>query len=396
MKSIVYLDNACSGLVHPTILSRIGVFLENFKMDKFTMQFSNVAQELYKNVPMARRAVSELVNADESEIALMESTSHGLATAVNAIDIEEGANVLVCDLEYMTATLCWRALQKKKNIEIREVSTKFGEVRVEDYKNYIDTKTRAILVSSVQEVNGFRADIKAFSQLAHDNDCYLIVDGVQEVGAMSVNLDDLDVDFYCSGGKKWLRSPFGTGFMYINKRLINNLDAIAYSYRNIKEPKIGRVAYLESPDRSPFDDLSIVETACKFENGGLPNYIGALSLYANIELILQNGVAKIEGEVLSLSKYLTQKLKELGLHLSSSENEQAMSGIVSFNMPGGQSEEKELVDYMFKHNIYTSIRYTSRIGGIRVSPHYYNTREEIDILIETIRGSGILKRKHGR
>ena len=107
--------------------------------------------------------------------------------------------------------------------ELREVKTSGGRVTADDFRKYIDENTRVILLAAVQEINGFRADVKEIGKLAKEYGCYYIVDGIQEIGAFQVDVKDIDMDFYCAGGKKWLGNPFGMGFLYIKKEHLKTL-----------------------------------------------------------------------------------------------------------------------------------------------------------------------------
>lgn len=275
--AICYLDSACMGLVSKEVLNEIRAFISG--LENISSPATKITAEMYNYYGKAREAVAKLFKASSDEIAIVESTSHALGLIANCLPIEKANNILVCDLEFLASTLCWQARQESVGFEIRKVTTKNGEVRVSDFESAIDKNTKAIIISSVQEINGFRTNIKELRQLAKNYNCYLIVDGIQEAGALDVKLSDLDVDVYCAGGHKWLRNPFGAGFLYINKKNMNGLKPSFYSYFNLREPDEGWQNYLESPKRTPFDCLEVTNTAQKFETGGTGNYVGSLGLY---------------------------------------------------------------------------------------------------------------------
>lgn len=376
---ITYLDTACMGLVPKEVSEEIKGLLG--KMECISTSPTQFTVDLYGNLESARNAAARLLNVNKEEIAIVESTTHGLGLIAGGIPIEAKNNVVISDIEFFATTLCWRKRQQKTGFEIRQVRTTGGKVRACDFEKYMDENTKIIVLSSVQEINGFRADLKEIGRLAKQNDCYLIVDGIQEAGALNVNLSDLDVDIYCSGGHKWLRNPFGTGFLYVNKRIIDRIEPDFYGYFNLMEPSGGWQNYLESPGRTPFDNLAVNPTAQKFEIGGTANYLGAFGLYKNIELILKKGIDNIENSVRELNKYLVKGLRDLNLHIGSSTDDKSSSGIVCFNLPGGLAQEKELTEELARNQIFISLRYVSGFGGIRVSPHYYNTKQDIDRLL---------------
>lgn len=376
---ISYLDNACMGKVHEKVVEQIEAFLKY--LSNISSPPTQVTVEMYNFMTNAREESAKLLGVTPDEIAVVESTSHGLGLIVSSIPIRKEENVLICDLEFFASSLCWKSRQEDIGFEIRKVKTKQGEVKVDDFEVAIDKKTRAIVISAVQEINGFRCDIKALSRLAREYGCYLIVDGIQEIGALKVDLSNLDIDFYCAGGHKWLRNPFGAGILYINRKHIDRLKPSFYGYFNTVEPEMGWQAYLESPLRTPYDHFDILTKAQKFETGGTSNIIGSIGLYENIKIIQDYGIENIENKVKELGRYLIGGLNEIGLQTVSSIKPQNMSGIITFNLPGGVSQEKELCKKLEREGVFVSLRYTSGIGGIRVSPHYYNSTDDIDRLL---------------
>jgi selenocysteine lyase/cysteine desulfurase len=377
---LCYLDSACMGLISKGVLNEIRAFISG--LENISWPATKLTAEMRNNYGKARNAVAKLFKACPDEIAIVESTSHALGLIANCIPIEKINNILICDLEFLASALCWRARQELVGFEIRKVKTKNGEIRVCDFEKVIDKNTRAIIISSVQETNGFRTNIKELGQLAKKYNCYLIVDGIQEAGVLDRDLSCLDIDVYCAGGHKWLRNPFGAGFLYINKKIINELKPGFYSYFNLAEPDDGWQDYLESPKRTPFDYLKVIETAQKFETGGTGNYVGAFALYKNVMIILDYGIKNIEKTVRELNNQLIIGLDNLNLRITSSKNPLNMSGITSFSLPGGLKQERMLSKELAKHNVFVSIRYTSEVGGIRISPHYYNSKNDIERLLE--------------
>jgi len=389
-KGITYLDTACMGLVAPEVLRDVRAMLskiENFSYAAPADRFL----ELHEYFPKARENVARLFGVSSEEIALVESTTHGLGLIASSLPLRNGDNVLACDLEFFPTTLCWGKKQKDLGVEVRPVPTTGGEVKISDFEVKMDKNTRAIVVSSVQEANGFRTDLKELSKLARHHNIYLIVDGIQEAGALKVNLSELNVDVYCAGGVKWLCNPFGMGFLYVNKRIMEELEPDFFGYFNSLEPEGGWDNYLGSPRRTPFDEIQLTSTTQKFETGGTGNCVGALGLYSATKKMLDAGIGAIEEKVRSLNNYLIKGLTEMGLEMSSSGNPLYRSGITTFSLPGGMPRERELNTMLTGKNIYTTLRYTSGIGGIRVSPHYYNSNEDIDRLLEA--AGDFLKKK---
>ena len=171
----------------------------------------------------ARRNAAWLIDAEEDDIALVESTTRGLAVAADAIPLQAGDRVLLCDLEYPAVAFPWIQKQQTLGVELDVVANCGGAVRIEDYAAKITPRTKVIAVSSVQWTSGFRCDLAALSRLCRQHNIYLVVDAVQQLGAIPLDVRATPVDFLACGGHKWLNAPFGMGFLYINRQTMPRL-----------------------------------------------------------------------------------------------------------------------------------------------------------------------------
>ncbi len=382
----VYLDNACSGIPPERVLACAEQYVKLYRdSDKAA---SDITRELRGWLTGARETLGRFLNCGGDEIAIVESTSHALGILSQSIPLEKHDNILVCDLEYQASTICWKRRREQVGFELREVKTQGGAITPEDFARAADADTKVILLAAVQEINGFRADVKAIRDFARDKGILFIVDGIQEVGAMSVDLADLDIDVYCAGGKKWLCNPFGAGFLYVNKRRIPDLPPPFYSYFNIvvDEKYADYITYLEDPSRHPFDRYTILDNASKYENGGYANYLGALGLQEACKVQMEIGQEAIEATIRKLQRRLLTGLREIGLTPSSPTDDARMSSIATFNfgLKDGVEKERRLVKFLERRGVYVSLRCSTGTGGIRMSPHYYNTEEDVDILLDGI------------
>ena len=383
----IYLDNAATCLVPPRVLDQALTFT-NMLRDT-TLSTSDVTRAQRGSLDTARAAVAGFLGCKPGEIALMQSTSNALGTLVCCLPLEEGDNILICDLEYQASTVCWLQRQKQVGFEIRPVETKNGRVTVEDFRRKIDKKTKVILLAAVQEINGFRADVKAIGELAKEYGCYYIVDGIQEAGALRVNVKELGMDFYCSGGKKWLCNPFGMGFLYIREEVLETLRPPYYSYFDIQVPShyTDYLTYLEDPRRNPFDDYVLSPNASVYEIGDYGNYIGAMGLAEAIKVLEEIGMEEVERRNLYLAQKLVDGLLALNLNVVSPRDRAHMSSIVSFNFGlenNNVEKERRLIQYLYERNIYVSLRCSTRTGGVRVSVHYYTPEHYVDAFLAAV------------
>jgi selenocysteine lyase/cysteine desulfurase len=383
----IYLDNAATSKPQPRTLACAQRFVELFTNPELSA--SDITRQMRGFLLSAREKVAKFIGCDTDEVALVQNTTHGLGIIANAIPLEKGDNILVCDLEYQASTVCWKPRIYHVGAELREVKSVNGTVTAADFEAVMDDHTKAIMLASVQEINGYRADVKAITELCHSRGIYVAIDGVQEVGAMKVNVHDLGVDFYTAGAKKWIGNPFGTGFLYIRRELISQLDPMYYGYFSMKFPDKfpDYVSYLEDPARHPFDDVGIIDDATKFEIMGFANYLGALGLSEAMQVQLDIGQENIERHIKMLNKRLVDGLGKLGITMCSPTDEAHMSSIASFNFGfrcGSIEKEKKLVTFLQERGIKVSLRSSTGTGGIRISMHYYNTPHEIDALVAGI------------
>lgn len=383
----IYLDNAATCLVPPRVLDQAAAFADMLK--DTTLSTSDFTRKQRGSLEAARSAVAGFLGCKPSEIALMQSTSNALGTLVCCLPLEKEDNILICDLEYQASTVCWLQRQKEVGFEIRPVETTNGRVTAEDFRRRIDEHTKVILLAAVQEINGFRADVKAIGDLAKEYGCYYIVDGIQEAGALQVNVKELGMDFYCSGGKKWLCNPFGMGFLYIREELLQTLRPPYYSYFDIQVPNryADYLTYLEDPRRNPFDDYVLSPNASVYEIGGYGNYIGAMGLTEAIRVLEEIGMEEIERHNLHLAQKLVDGLLALNLNVVSPRDRARMSSIVSFNFglqDNNVEKERRLIQYLYERHIYVSLRCSTGTGGVRVSVHYYTPEHYVDTFLAAV------------
>jgi cysteine desulfurase / selenocysteine lyase len=331
----------------------------------------------------ARPAIAKLINANEDEVALVESTTHGLALAANAIPLEPGDRILMPDLEFMEVAVPW--LQKKKDgIEIDLVPNRKGEVLIEDIAARITPRTRIITVSTVQWSHGYRLDLAALSRLCRERNIWLVADAIQQIGAIPLDVEQTPVDFLACGGHKWLNSPYGCGFLYIHPDAMPRLHPPIAGYLSVQSPAGGWGEYFQTPSIMPTGDFHYTPQARRYEHGGTANYPGAVGLAASLKLIDDLGQAKIAEHIYALTDRLIAGLDALPLQVVTPRARQNRSGIVTFSA-GSSDENVRLMNQLLAVNILVSVRYTANVGGIRVSCHLYNSEEDIDTLLAQLK-----------
>jgi selenocysteine lyase/cysteine desulfurase len=231
-------------------------------------------------------------------------------------------------------------------------------------RRHITSRTKVVTVSWVSFADGYRHDLAALAQIAHEHGAILAVDAIQGLGAFPIDVQACGIDaLYCAGAK-WMMALQGVSFLYVKPELIDRLDLASPGWRSVAD----FWSFLEY-------DQPLVPDATRFE-GGTPNFIGALSLAESINVFEAAGTSRIADHVLALTDRLVEGLRGAGAELATIRGRTESSGIVTFKMPG--TDPVELGKALQQDGIVT----TYRSNGIRVAPHGYNTFEEIDALVE--------------
>jgi cysteine desulfurase/selenocysteine lyase len=382
LRDKVFLDAACLSLAPRPAVEAIEKFLE---IAMICHEDSSTHHHIFMDQmrSAARPSAARLINAHEDEIALVESTSHGLSLAANAIPLQPGDRVLISDLEFLEVAVPW--IQKRKDgIEIDVVPNRNGEVSIDDFADRLTPRTRVICVSSVQWSNGYRLDLAALSRLCQERGVWLLVDAIQQLGAIPLDVQQTPVDILVSGGHKWLNAPFGCGFLYINRDVLPDLHPPLGGYLCLEDPAGGWGHYFQTPSITPVADYRFVKETRRFEAGGTANYPGAIGLAASLKLLEDLGPANVARHIYQLTDQLIQGLDALGVEVVTKRAPENRSGIVTFSV-GSAEENVKLMNTLLAQKILVSVRYTSNVGGVRVSSHYYNSVEDIDTLLQAVK-----------
>ncbi|MBI3248873.1 MAG: aminotransferase class V-fold PLP-dependent enzyme [Deltaproteobacteria bacterium] len=333
----------------------------------------------------AKAEAARLLHATPQEIAFIDDTTMGLNIALAAIPFSPGDNIVLCDLEYPQVAISAAHPQHRAGVQVRVARHRDGIVSVDDYARLIDARTKAVLVSSVQWINGLRMDLAAFSQLAKEHGCFLVVDAIQHLGAMPLDLSTVQVDFLAAGAQKWLNAPFGTGLLYVRRGLHAQVDpGLAHGLFAFAEPAEGWVKYLGNPALTPFVSLPLAPDARRFEIHGMPKTIGTAGLAASLAYVNDLDAGAVERHILELGDFLIDQLKRRGIKVWTPAPHRLRSGIITCAPFPDAERVHQLTQELEKRRIYPTVRYCSGVGGLRVSIHYYTSRSDLEALLAGI------------
>lgn len=313
---------------------------------------------------LVRELSADLINARPDQVAFIKNTSEGLSLAANGIDWRAGDNAVVHDNDFPSVVFPWQNLAAQ-GVETRRVAARAGRVLVDDIADAIDGRTRAVAISTVQFKTGFRVDLAAIGQLCRDHDLLFVVDGIQSLGALALDVQDCGADVVAADAHKWLLGPQGIGIFYCSDRALARLRVRTVGWLSITEP-------------FKFDyRLDLLPDARRFEPGS-DNTIGICGLGGTLELLHEVGMDAIEARVLALTDLACEELARKGYRVVSPRGERERSGIVIF------ASDRHPTDALFERLTAAQIVVSVRGGGIRVSPHFYNSEDEIARLIAAL------------
>ncbi|MGB9684296.1 MAG: aminotransferase class V-fold PLP-dependent enzyme [Candidatus Bathyarchaeales archaeon] len=339
-------------------------------MRKYIEDFSNFGASALELTDLGKSLFAKLIGAKPEEIALVENTSVGLNIAANVLHYPPGSKVVTTDLEYPSVVYPW--LRKSLGVKVQYVKNVEGKILLEDVEKVVDDKTVAVAVSHVEYVNGFRNDLKALSEIAHEHGAILIVDAIQSAGVIPIDVKRDNVDFLTAACYKWLLGPAGAAYLYVKEELIREFEPPYVGWASVNQE------VFETIDFWDIWSLRLSENASRFEVG-TPSTVSFVGAAEAIKMLLEFGIQNIESRVIKLTDRLMESAKALGFELQTPEEKPYRSGIVNIKTDKAQQIVRELRE--------KDIVVSSRAHGIRVSPHFYNTEKEIDTLVDVINKS---------
>ena len=233
----------------------------------------------------------------------------------------------------------------------------------------------------MQWCNGYRVDLEAVAEACRARGVWLVVDAVQQAGA--VPLPTEGVDFLLAGGHKWLNAPMGTGFACLSDRVLEELQPSSWGYLNLTTPEGGWVNYFTTPTITPDRDYAFTDSAKRFEIGGTGNYPGAVCLSESLQLTNEVGVAQSAERIWELGERLQEGLRSLDVRLETPFERENRAGIITFHT-GSRERDAACLERLLAEGISVSQRYTSGVGGVRVSIHYYNNEDDVERLLAVV------------
>jgi cysteine desulfurase / selenocysteine lyase len=382
-EGLVYLNHCAVSPVTDGVRNAMLEALDlrrNARIDRFERQLEVFAE--------ARTRLAKITGAGSPDrVAFVPNTTVALNTVARGFPWQPGDEVIVADCEFASNVYAWTSLEKR-GVKTVFVPAPDGMVTPDRISSMITPKTRMVAVSAVQYVSGYRADLHAIGRLCNEHGLFLVVDGIQALGALPQNMAQWGADAYCGGAHKWLMGPQGIGYLCLSERLHNLLEPVAPGWLSVPDPW----------DLFNFDQEP--EPSAKRHEGGTYNTTGIFGLNAALEMLLEAGPERTEAHIHRLTGRLIEGLSAADIRpvhtlhapvatASGSGTPNVWdhrSGIVAFPMSDG-ADAAALVQFYNENRIFISVR----SGILRVAPHFWNTSAEIDHFIDTtVRMPGVL------
>ena len=336
-------------------------------MREYLERGSGESQEnpwVWEKVREARAAAARLLRCVPEDIALVGPTSFGLNLVANGLPWRPDDEVVYYGDDYPANVYPWTKLQaiSVKPVPVRPERP--GKITWETIEAVLTGRTRLVALSSCHFLSGYRIDVETIGRRLRERNILFCVDGIQTLGAFPLSVEF--VDFLSADSHKWLLGPAGAGIFYVRRALQDVLKPTLLGSWNVVSPR-----YVAQ------DTIQFWSGGRRYEPGTL-NLPGILGMLASIRLLLEVGIENISRRILELRRAFLEFVEPLGFTVygDSAPGKNAASGIISLMHPTRSVEE--LVQKLQQANVIVSLRY-DRSGTplLRLSPHFYNTPEEI-------------------
>jgi selenocysteine lyase/cysteine desulfurase len=335
----------------------------------FAVQNSQFGSHYYldwlKKEAELRQQFKTLLNAPSmDDIALVKNTSEALSFVAYGLNWQTGDNIVSSDQEFPSNRLPWQSLADQC-VEFRQADLNSTDSPEDALFALVDAHTRLLTISSIQFASGLRLDLHRIGEFCKQHDILFCIDAIQSLGAVQFDAQAYHADFVMADGHKWVFGPEGLGVFYSSTSAREKLKLTQFGWHMLKDTN--------NYENKPWE---IHPGAQRFECGS-PNMLGIHALSASLSLLLEVGMDNIEKQVIERSDFLKTIITDQPqLELLSNRISPFKSGIVVFKHRTIANE------VLYKSLQQNGVVCALRGGGIRFSPHFYNSFDEIDRAVQ--------------
>ncbi|WP_057491674.1 cysteine desulfurase [Streptococcus orisasini] len=375
---LVYLDNAATTQKPNQVLACLNDY---YHQDNANVHrgVHTLAERATREYEAAREKLRAFIKAKSSkEVLFTRGTTTGLNWVARFAEevLQPGDEVLISIMEHHSNIIPWQEACRKTGAKLVYAYLKDGQLDMLDFESKINDKTKFVSLAHVSNVLGSVNPVKEAAALAHQHGAYMVVDGAQSAPHMSIDVQNLDCDFYALSGHKML-GPTGIGVLYGKEEILNQMSPVEFGGEMI--------------DFVYEQEASWKELPWKFE-AGTPNIAGAIALGAAVDYLENLGMDTIHAYEQDLVRYVLPKLQAIdGLQIYGSQDPSKHSAVIAFNLDGLHPHDvATALDYegvavrAGHHCAQPLINHLGISSAARASFYIYNTKEDCDKLIEAI------------
>lgn len=353
-----YLNSCSLGALSRRSRARVNTYLDQWEARGASAWYDTWWQALAD----VRAAYGRVIGAPAGTIALHPNISSALTSVAESLDYGKRRKVVVTSLDFPTIAYQWLA-RVPQGVEVVVLQSPDGiRMPLELYERAVDERTALIATSHVFFTSGAIQDVRTIARIAHQRGALALIDGYQAAGQLPVDVGSLDVDFYASGGLKWLLGGTGIAFLYARTQLLPSLAPRSAGWFSHREQF-----------RFDANSLELHDDARRLE-GGTPALMPVYAQLGGLELIEEAGIDAIRRETAALTEDLITLARERGLRPKVAATPEERSGIVM--LPS--EDPAAVVRKLAEARIITD----ARPGHVRVSPYFYNVPDDHRALLE--------------
>lgn len=376
---LIYLDSAATSLTPTCVQEEMMKFYNEYNANVHRSS-STLAKKATEVFEQARITVANFIGAQSEEILFTRNTTEGINLIARILTekLDVGDEIILSIAEHHSNLVVWQQLAKKKGAIVKFIHVDAdGALDMQHAKDIIGEKTKILAITHASNVLGILNPINELARLAHDNDALIIVDGAQTVGHLPVHVKDLEIDFLAFSGHK-MCGPTGIGVVYGDKELLEALPPFFYG---------GEMIDTVTKEESTWNTLP-----WKFE-AGTPNIAGAIGLAKAMDYLNEQNLHNIHKTISKLTSYTIQELEKIpGVTIYGKAENDLKLGVISLSIDGLHTLDLAalLDNYGIQvregnHCAQPLMNYFKVKGLLRISLYIYNTQEDIDFFIKTLK-----------
>ncbi|NDP25848.1 MAG: cysteine desulfurase [Flavobacterium sp.] len=382
-KPLVYFDNGATNQKPQIVIDAIAKYYQeiNANIHRGVHTLSQLATDAYE---VSRGKIQNHIHAKFAhEVIFTSGTTHGINAVANGFAslLQAGDEVLVSAMEHHSNIVPWQMLCEKTGAILKVIPmNENGELILSEFDKLLSDKTKVVTVNHISNALGTINPIKYIIDKAHEFGAAILIDGAQAVPHLKPDVQELDCDFYVFSGHK-MCGPTGTGILYGKEDWLNKLPPYQGGGEMIKEVTFKKTTYADLPH--------------KFE-AGTPNIAGGIVLGTAVDYLNSVGFENIQQQETELVEYATKRLLEIeGLKIFGTAKEK--TSVISFNV--GEIHPYDIGTIIDKlgiavrtghHCTQPIMDYFKIPGTIRASFSFYNTKEEIDVMVEAVKKAQLM------